>query len=302
MTTIKELEYCHNYSTFKYIDFVNNEITIERKSDLLNIECLEFSDYFTTTNANFVIKSNEKIILNLPFKILMELNKMYELDGKVYLKINFNWFIQDLLIVCMEYSSIKILITNISNVAIKLLVKYIYIDSISREYILNNNNISTIQTINILNNNYNNTNSNTHIFNLLPNKKYKGFYIISDNINNISHIKLHCSNVDVNEDVFYYDKYLCKNICVSLSDTLLYIPISTDLKYNERLYKDVYNSIWTDSDSNYILEITFDNKVIKNILMYELCIDICCTFYGLFDHVKCIGRDSKLLSQIKMFN
>lgn len=303
---IEELKNFHNYSTFEYNNFVNNEFIIKRKSDLLNIVALEFDNCVLTKheyeNANFVIESNNKIIINLPLKILMELNKLCEYDNKIYLKIDYNWFLQDLLIINMKYSSVKISITNIdiTNITIRLLTKQIFCDENTRKYICDNNNLSTVQTINILHNNYINTNSNinTYTFNLLSNKKYKGFFIKTNDFNNINHIKLYNNNNNDNVNVFYYDKFLCKNVCVSLSDTLLYIPISINSKYNERTYMDIYNSLWAYEDLDYVLEISFNDKVMTDILIYELCIDFCATIDGIFDILHITKYDSWLIKSL----
>jgi hypothetical protein len=59
---------------------------------------------------------------------------------------------------------------------------------------------------------------------------------------------------------------------------------------------DIYNSIFTyeDEDSNYVLEISFSDKIMSDILIYELCIDFSNTIYGIFDIINITNYDNKL--------
>lgn len=289
-----------HYSDFEYIDFVQNEITIKRSSDLLYLESLEFehTDNFMSiySDANLIVKSNENIMVNIPFKILFEFNKLIECDNKIYLKLSSEYFLDDLLIIGMGHSTIKIIIqTNTNNLLqTRLLVKYTYTNDDVKESICASSNFGIIQSINL--GEISNTNDNIVQYNLCPNKKYKGIFIKSHNIENINKIKLSCGNINDNV-ILNFDKYLLDNKCTRVSNNLIYIPFNSNFKYNVRSNFDFYNSLWTCNETNYVLEICFSEKLpldTSDTLIYDLCVECTNTYSGIFDIMKITERFCKL--------
>lgn len=303
----KEPQNYFNTYEYTYIDFSNNKLMLERISDLIHMECLELNSFQFVDLEDFiskykkaylVIKNFEDIIVNLPFDLLMDLNMPTEKENKIFLTIDFKMFIPDFILIGMKYSQINLMITNVESIdtnsyLTRLLVKKIYVKNEFRKSLVSDGFISCVQTIDKIDkidkiiNIYDE--DITYKYLLSNNKNYKGFFIKTSNIKNITEIKINYKNLQTNEENnLSLDLYLIDAKCIKINDFLLYFPYK-ELNYNMRSYDDLnYYDLTKTNTNDYektlILKFNERNKI--DIVVYDLCVDEYLTYSGMFAKTK----------------
>lgn len=300
----KEPQNYFNTYEYTYIDFSNNKLMLERMSDLIHMECLEFNssqfvdleDFISKyKKAHLVIKNFEDIIVNLPFDLLMDFHIPTEKENKIFLTIDFKMFIPDFILVGMMYSKINLIITNVDSdntntYLTRLLVKKIYVKNEFRKSLATDafrSCIQTIDKIDKISNIYDE--DTTYKYLLSNNKNYKGFFMKTSNIKNITEIKINYKNLQTNEENnLSLDLYLIDAKCIKINDFLLYFPYKelnyNVISYDDLNYYDLTKTNTNDYEKTLILKFNERNKI--DIVVYDLCVDEYLTYSGMFAKTK----------------
>lgn len=229
--------------------FVDNTLYMTRSSDTKCPEYLEielspdvnrdnFKNICDSINLDMEIGQNK--LLSIPLKFMMHL-KPYEIcDNKFYITIPFNMFYDDIQLICFQFISVIFKLTGAGNnfLSCNLISKAIYYQNHLRRQMVHNRYENLVQCL---------SSAKINIMNPTDNIKYKipfnginkGFFIESQNVDEINHIKLSLHGNIVVE----YNRFLVRSKCVKISQNLLYFPFNVNKLYMDRTREGYEDSI-----------------------------------------------------------
>lgn len=255
--------YCFDIFCPEFFEFelLNNSL-MNNKYNIINLFNKKYLLY----------KINDQIILNIPFKFLINLNDVEMHDNKIYVKINWSMFVEKIKICDMSNNKITFEILNYFNDfnSAKLFGKITLMETKLRRNLFDPTEESCVQQIMSIKQ-YVNKLSNNFIFNLVKfNSIIKGLFLESNDIqNNLSHITLSFNDYKR----LSYNKFIIKNKCVKINKNMIYLP------FNDNQSHDIASFDSFDGSPNFLffnqvtLEINLSNP--SNIV----------TVYGLYMNI-----------------
>ena len=228
-----------------------------------------------------VLQISEQTVLQLSLFLLSELNRVELHDGKLYIRVPFEAFFNKINMIEIPYSTVSFVlldaqeISNYSN-SFSLITKVYMHDEYERSWISNNNR-----------NNINNRNISSSLVqqigtlyvkvplgsierrsfqiqtNML-NGSTKGF-LIQCSINELTSIKFYINNLLR----FDYERYLIQNVCIKLSDNLLYMPFNDQTDFLDKGINTFSGAINLSRLQNSILCLQFSGDQ-SNIIIHNV--------------------------------
>jgi hypothetical protein len=269
----------------KYLLFKNN-----------NKECIYTIDEFiqNTSQYRYIIYAGGTEFLRLPFSIIFSLNKVKIIDNTFIIQIPYDSFFQlPYKMASSKHHDLESVIYYdnefISNYSINEISEIEFCNTEERNLLKNEINVSyyneliyrydTYDAI-ISNNRHTYTFIDTHFNGLV-----KGFFIETNEINNIENIKFNLSmydNGDLKEDTkmcdyINFDKIKINLFCNKISDSLIYLPLDNN-QFNDTSPLNAINGLYYyrsfsfPGEVNSRLTITFNNNVNvdSKIILYYL--------------------------------
>ncbi len=252
-------------------EFINNSLIIKKDFDVNIPEYLVFDLDENVDPTNFKINYhnvcfeiyiNNNRIINIPLRFMINL-KNYEIcDNKIYITIPFQIFCYDIKISLIDEDIICKLTHIKDNISCKLISKGIYYSSSIRTNCIKNR-IQFLASNELI---YNDPINEFKIF--LPFQGiHNGFFIETDNVDEINEIKLllngHCR--------IKWDRFLVKTKCIKINQNLLYFPINnksyTNIIDNTNILIDNTNILKQNSELQSTLNL---NRMTSAILFVKL--------------------------------
>jgi hypothetical protein len=272
---------------YDYKTFYNSNtstIEIDRCCDIIIPEYLEFimnsnyskeqfiSELKKTTLTLTIYNQNE---IKFPLDLLVNLSEPIYCDNKIYVNTHFDIFFGNIPFISIPKKLddvVSFSLINYNNLSqfiqrFGLMSKLSYLDTEDRNILLRTNFIKVFQELSYIKFNMKNilTDNNTYKFNVDFESVSKGFFIESNNINNLSEIKLTLQG----KDRFLLNKFLIQKKCVKINNNMIYFPFNYDKSYTDtssESYEGGINFSRIDS-SRLILKF---NEPINNIKIYNL--------------------------------
>lgn len=258
-------------------EFSNNSLTMLRHCDT---KCPEYLEIELNPNIDrnnfknvchkvcFEMEIGGQRILSIPLRFMMHL-KDYEIcDNKFYVSIPFKMFCDDLKLICLPYHNIIFKLTNTENnfTSFKLISKGIYYNNeIRREMAGNNSYQHIIQQLASTELTCSNDRRNEFMYRMQSTSIHKGFFIESENVDEINEIKLQLNG----QDRTHYNRFLVRTKCVKINQHLLYFPLNYDKSYTDRTTEGFEGSLNLSRIDLAKLYIKLDNPQSK-ICIYGL--------------------------------
>lgn len=263
-----------NNMDIEYIteNFSDNRLILNKSPDT---KCPEYLEIELNQNVNnfkqichkvcLMMEIGGNMILNIPLRFMMNL-KNYEIcDDKLYISIPFQMFCDDIKLICLEHRDVVFtLINNEHNFTCKLISKCIYYDTPIRKIMSTTIHFNIVQYLTSIEFNCPNPqNEFKHKMHLKG--IHKGFFIESENIDEINEITLHLNDHERTR----YNRFMVRTKCVKINQHLLYFPLNIDKLYTDRTNEGFNGSLYNLEST---LKIKFDNPQSK-LCIYGLGLD-----------------------------
>ena len=256
-------------------NFNNGSFNMNRSCDTKLPEYLEFELSPNITIENFKTICHKVCfemtiggskILSIPLRFMIH-HKNYEIcDNKIYITIPYELFCNDIKLICLAFHDVRFTLTNIENVfrSCKLTSKGVFYDGEIRRQMAQNQHDEIIQQLASIE--ITSPNPKNEFKYVIPfNGIHKGFYIESENIDEINEISLKLNG----QDRFIYNRFLVRTKCVKISQQLLYLPFNFDKSYQDRSSTGFEGSINLSRIDSVVLNIKLDTLNSK-ICLYGL--------------------------------
>jgi hypothetical protein len=256
-------------------EFSNNILTMERVCD---VNCPEYLEIELNPNIDrnnfknichkvcFEMEIGGSRILYIPLRFMMHL-KDYEIcDNKFYISIPFQMFCDNIKLINLQFQDVKFKLTNTENnfALCKLISKGIYYDLQNRREIAHGNHDNIVQQLASTEITYSNE-RNEFMYRIPFTSIHKGFFIESENVDEINEIKLKLNqHIRTN-----YNRFLVRTKCVKINQHLLYFPLNYDKSYTDRTIEGFEGSLNLSRIDSSKLYIKLDNPQSK-ICIYGL--------------------------------
>jgi len=273
--------YSQNIATgYKKYEFQNNSIIISRHNNFetkITPECLIFN---IANNSGAILERLKQLIfplelhfcigtmeiLKIPLSFLWNLKEPEIIGRKLYLSIPFSLFFGDIHLCGLDQQSITFHLQRTIN---ENMIQYIsgyhllcktfltYAMDESRYTDSSNNMVQQLSSVHVKVDMENQgTHSNefrirTNMFRGLV----KGFFISANHINDLQEIKFYI-NAAIRID---YDKYMIQNMCTKINTHMIYLPLNTDIAYDNRGYNSYIGSINIDRIDSSFLNLKFSS-------------------------------------------
>ena len=228
-------------------EFSNNMLRMGRDCDTKSPEYLEIelSEGLDQENFKnichkicFEMSIGGQIILSIPLRFMMNLKEYEICDNTFYITIPFEMFCDDIRVVALQYHDIVFRLTNTENNfrSCKLISKGVFYDTNLRMPMARDPHEHIIQCLastEILCTNFLNGNEfqiNQFNYNMNFNGCHKGFFIESENVDQINEISLSLNT----SQRFLYNRFLVRTKCIKINQHLLYLPLNYDKSYTDR--------------------------------------------------------------------
>jgi hypothetical protein len=257
-------------------EFSNNTLIMLRHCDT---KCPEYLEIELNPNIDrnnfknvchkvcFEMEIGGQIILSIPLRFMMHL-KDYEIcDNKFYVSIPFKMFCDDIKAICLGFHQLIFKLTNTENnfMSCKLITKGIYYDAQIRREMANNSHQHIIQQLASTELTCSNDRRNEFMYRMQFTSIHKGFFIESENVDEINEIKLQLNG----HDRSHYNRFLVRTKCVKINQQLLYFPLNYDKSYTDRTTQGFEGSLNLSRIDLAKLYIKLDNPQSK-ICIYGL--------------------------------
>ena len=257
-------------------EFSNNSLIMQRHCDT---KCPEYLEIELNPNIDrnnfrnvchkicFEMEIGGQRILSIPLRFMMHL-KDYEIcDNKFYVSIPFKMFCDDIKTICLQYHELRFKLTNTENnfMSCKLISKGIYYDEPIRTEMFNNSHQHIIQQLSSTEITCPNERRNEFIYRMPFTSIHKGFFIESENVDEINEIKLQLNG----QDRTHYNRFLVRTKCVKINQQLLYFPLNYDKSYTDRTSEGFEGSLNLSRIDLSRLHVKLDNPQSK-ICIYGL--------------------------------
>ena len=233
-------------------EFINNTLQMVRNCDTktpeyLEIELSEGLDQVNLDQVNFKhichkicfeMNIGGQIILSIPLRFMMNLKEYEICNNKFYITIPFKMFCDDIRLFALAYHDTRFKLTNTENNfrSCKLISKGVFYDTNLRMPMARDPHEHIIQCLastEILCTNFLNGNEfqiNQFNYNMNFNGLHKGFFIESENVDQINEISLSLNGAQR----FLYNRFLVRTKCIKINQHLLYLPLNYDKSYTDR--------------------------------------------------------------------
>ena len=277
----------HNYkvpelkATDYFIDkFENNSFIMERNCDSKIPEYLEF-----TLIENLSVADLKNIchkiclemhigiykILNIPLKFLLHLNEHEICDDIIYITIPFDMFSDEIKLVSLKNDDVVFKLTNTDNCfdMCNLISKGTFYDTPIRRKMAEPSKhiVQRLSSVEIdCSTNKQTTFRYKMFLNYLHNCIHKGFFIESDDVDEINEIEIifYAKHVRM-----HYNKFMVKKKCVKICKNLLYLPFYYEKSYDDRTKEGFIGSLNIGRINLTDLYVIFDKPQTK-ICIYGL--------------------------------
>ena len=258
--------------------FINNNVLMEGPGICPETICPEYLEIELNTNINsenlkeichkvcFEMEIGGSKILSIPLRFMMHLKECEICDNKFYITIPFQMFCDDIKLRCLMYHSVKFILTNTENnfASCNLILKGVLFESQIRNTMISNTYENLIQSLASTEINCSD-HRNQIKYRMNFNSIHKGFFIESENVDEINEIKL-ILNGHIRSN---YNKFLIRTKCVKINQHLLYFPLNYDKSYMDRTREGFEGSLNLSRIESSILDIKFNNPQSK-ICIYGL--------------------------------
>jgi hypothetical protein len=228
-------------------EFSNNMLRMGRDCDTKSPEYLtiELSEGLDQENFKnichkicFEMSIGGQIILSIPLRFMMNLKEYEIYDNTFSITIPFEMFCDDIRVVALHHHEIWFTLTNTENNfrSCKLISKGVFYDTNLRMPMARDPHEHIIQCLastEILCTNFLNGNEfqiNQFNYNMNFNGLHKGFFIESENVDQINEISLSLNGAQR----FLYNRFLVRTKCIKINQHLLYLPFNYDKSYTDR--------------------------------------------------------------------
>ena len=236
-------------------EFSNNMLRMGRDCDTKSPEYLtiELSEGLDQENFKnichkicFEMSIGGSPILSIPLRFMMNLKEYEIYDNTFYITIPFEMFCDDIRLAALQFHDTVFRLTNTENNfrSCKLISKGVFYDTNLRmpmardphEHIIQCLASTEILCTNFLNGNGNENQINQinqfnqFNYNILFNGCHKGFFIESENVDQINEISLSLNGAQR----FLYNRFLVRTKCIKINQHLLYLPLNYDKSYTDR--------------------------------------------------------------------
>lgn len=268
----------------------NDNITITRCSDIMDIEYFEFIKNPDVSFETFIIELKKSTIylsfgqnkVEFPLNLLINLNFPECYDNKVYLKTCFDIFFGNIPLVALE-ESMTLKISNfyelgylMDSYGIICKLTYYYKPEI-RQALVKDKLQRLYQELSWYE--YNLTNiredDNKYEFNLNFSRISKGFFIECENINNLNELKLLFYFPNDPLTRIAYNKFLLKSKSIKINENMIYLPFNYDKSYTDISNESYEGGIDLSRIDDLILVLTF-SQPINNIKIYNVGMNLLC--------------------------
>lgn len=267
-------------------EFYNNTLTMQRHSDT---KCPEYLEIELNPNIDrnnfknichkvcFEMEIGGARILNIPLRFMMHL-KDYEIcDNKFYVFIPFQMFCDDIKLINLIDQECTFKLTNVENnfTLCKLISKGIYYNLQIRREIAENNHHHIVQQL-ASTEITSSIERHEFVYRIPHNSIHKGFFIESENVDEINEIKLKLNGHNRTN----YNRFLVRTKCVKINQHLLYFPLNYGKSYTDRTNEGFEGSLNLTRIDTSKLYIKLDNPQSK-ICIYGLGSNMLRYFSGL---------------------
>ncbi len=276
-----------NYSTYNFDNY--GKLTMDMLYDAIVPEYLEFELPANVSIENFKemiynvcleMEIGRQRILSIPLRFMMHLKNFEICDNKIYVNIPFELFCNEIKLVSLRYHNVDFILKNIQNQNqyiqfCKLIVKGILYNYTIRNNFIENSREEIIQQISSIE-----LTSQEPVdqftYSLPFDCVHKGFYIESENVNNINEITLKFN--DINR--LTYNRFLIRTKCVKINENLLYLPMTYNKSPFDRTPEGFEGSENLSRLDNIKITIKLDTSTSK-ICIYGLSLNILRTYHGM---------------------
>ena len=228
-------------------EFSNNMLRMGRDCDTKSPEYLtiELSEGLDQENFKnichkicFEMSIGGSPILSIPLRFMMNLKEYEIYDNTFYITIPFEMFCDDIRLAALQFHDTVFRLTNTENNfrSCKLISKGVFYDTNLRMPMARDPHEHIIQCLastEILCTNFLNGNEfqiNQFNYNMNFNGLHKGFFIESENVDQINEISLSLNGAQR----FLYNRFLVRTKCIKINQHLLYLPFNYDKSYTDR--------------------------------------------------------------------
>ena len=256
-----------NKSRFDLIDGkYKNEI--QRLGDLVKPRYIQFNLNNDVSVKDFIETNKDKVLELIiggqtlsanTIGLLSKLNEPVKINNSILLKIPFELFATNINLLAIQFFTVKyeLNINDVNINRIELISDYTYLDNPERADMANNPREEFIQTIDSHYITRPNPSTEMNI-RLNFNNISKG-YLIEGDINNLEYI-----NMKINgHNRLQYDKIYFQLFCHRINENLLYIPLNTDYKLEDKTPDSFIGGINQSRIDNLIMKLTFSNNQTK---------------------------------------
>lgn len=288
-----------NISNYSSCDkFQNNKLLYKHDLKDRDLLCPEYLQFILNPTLD-IINLKEHIYyicfqmiiggvlyLSIPLRFMIEINNYEILEDKIYIKIPFNLFFDDLKMIALFYHTVEFTLTNINNILMdcSIISNNILLDDKIRKDIANNNHenwILQLQSEEVISS----TAINDFKFKFNFQGLHKGLFIECNNVDNITDLELILND----NDRHIYNHFLVKNKCIKITQHLLYFPFNYKKTYLDRTHSGLEGSI------NFTMfNVKFNVKC--NNPIYKICV------YGLGSNKFIIKKGMAMLKYNQDFN
>ena len=255
-------------------NFENENLIIQRNIDkiipeyiILNLHDNNISlDTIYNYGRNMYIdfKLGNQTFLKIPLSILWNLKEPELYDDKLYIEIPFEMFFGNIHLIGLDFRIVNFTLVNYNHLinyveSYSLLCKRFVGDLTYRR---NNRDTSycCIQQISSIevNVSLNNMESASNEFKIRTkfNGFSKGFFIESNNINDLNEIKFY-----INEQIkINYNRFMIRNKCQRINNNMIFLPFNDDIIFRERNVHSFVGSINLSETNSSILNLIFDTQ------------------------------------------
>jgi hypothetical protein len=236
----------------KTFDFINDTLDLSRDFDCYIPQCfvinlypwqnlgLSATEYVNNVCRYFyrmrlVLQVSEQTILHFPLSLLHELKPAQLYDGKIYIRIPFEAYLDQINMNELFYSTVSFDLLNASEISnysnsFSMITKVYMYDQIEQSRINSRN--TGRRLMQQMSTMYISAPTNRRIFQIQTNSlvgSTKGL-LIQCRMNDLQSIKFYVNN----NLRFDYNRYLVLNSCVKLSENLLYMPFTDHTDFLDR--------------------------------------------------------------------